>query len=258
MTISPRWLSGFWMGPALLAVPFLMGADGNGCGGAVFHGKDGGGPACAPADCAGMGAPAIAKLCPDGSSVSESVCVEQPDGTCGWGFPACPSGDGGASDSGSCSHVALPCIGCPYGSTGSDMTADGCYTCPTCLPAPDAGSVDAGNCSHVPLPCAACPYGSTGSDMTAAGCYTCPTCLPAPDAGSSCATSSDCPTGETCGFPEAEACAAKGSCFSVPAVECLVYQAGCACDGTEFDLTCTGLPSGYSLKPLKNAGPCTK
>jgi hypothetical protein len=38
---------------------------------------------------------------------------------------------------------------------------------------------------------------------------------------------------------------------------CLVYAAGCACDGTEINLACNGYPAGYASKPVSHAGACT-
>jgi hypothetical protein len=39
---------------------------------------------------------------------------------------------------------------------------------------------------------------------------------------------------------------------------CLAYSAGCACDGTEINVTCNGLPSGYDTKPLAHSGACAQ
>jgi hypothetical protein len=38
---------------------------------------------------------------------------------------------------------------------------------------------------------------------------------------------------------------------------CGAYSAGCACDGTAINIQCTGLPSGYTTKPLASAGICS-
>src|ERR1019366_3344549 len=148
-----------WSAPIVLVLPLLMGADGKGCeaGGPIPVGSGagddasastdgggggGGGVVCTQASCAGMAVPALAKLCPDGTAVSESVCEEQANGKCGWGFPACPSDACAASD--------LPCVPCPYGSTGTATDANGCPTCPICAPPPDGGStVDA--CPPAPI-----------------------------------------------------------------------------------------------------------
>jgi hypothetical protein len=74
--------------------------------------------------------------------------------------------------------------------------------------------------------------------------------------GGTCLTSADCASGEECGFAETGACGNVGQCFSVPAVHCELYSAGCACDGSEINVACTGLPNGYSTKPLLYNGAC--
>jgi hypothetical protein len=71
-----------------------------------------------------------------------------------------------------------------------------------------------------------------------------------------CATDADCGSNRVCGFPESDGCAAKGQCFAAPGVVCQAYSAGCACDGTEINVACTGLPSGFVAKPLAHAGAC--
>ncbi len=77
---------------ALLATPVLCGANGNGCGPTdVPIGSDTGGGGtgtdCTPSACGAE--PALAPLCPDGTSPS-SVCEQTSGGTCGWVFPPCP------------------------------------------------------------------------------------------------------------------------------------------------------------------------
>ncbi len=256
-----------WSAPFALVLPFLMGADGNGCqpGGPITigSGEDGGtaaedgsgvdaGLVCAPASCAGLAAPALAKLCPDGTSVTASVC-EAIDGRCDWGFPACPTD----------ACVALPCRPCAYGSTGVGVDANGCDTCPICAPPPDAGrTTDACPASAPICNLPNCMYGVIPR-TDANGCDVCPVCAPPPDAGSpsdggnaACADDSDCPNGKVCGFLETNACGAAGSCFPAPMVICNAYSPGCACDGSEVDIICNGLPSGYVRKPLKHTGAC--
>ena len=49
-----------------------------------------------------------------------------------------------------------------------------------------------------------------------------------------CTTSSECASGQICGFLETPACPSSGTCFTVPTVACLAYSPGCACDGTEI------------------------
>ena len=71
-----------------------------------------------------------------------------------------------------------------------------------------------------------------------------------------CSANADCGANEMCGFPESLACTAVGKCFAVPQAECLLYSAGCACDGTEINVACTGLPTGYATRPFLHSGPC--
>ncbi len=76
------------------------------------------------------------------------------------------------------------------------------------------------------------------------------------DGGKACASSADCAANETCGFATSAACAAKGTCFALAGAMCLAYSPGCACDGTEINVACTGLPTGYATKALAHAGAC--
>ncbi len=80
---------------------------------------------------------------------------------------------------------------------------------------------------------------------------------PPADAGAgSCTSTADCPSNEICGFPKTPVCAAVGQCFPAPQVICNAYSPGCACDGTEINLACNGLPDGYETKPLRHTGEC--
>jgi hypothetical protein len=226
MNATPRTRSTIvWTSLAAVAIPFLMGADGGGCssGGPVVDGGPGrdvdagtdASIACSASDCAGLAAPAIARLCPDGTSVAATVCVAQADGQCGWGFPECPADDAGSDAAITCSCPNMPVAPtCPDGSPRGFMRG----------PAPC-------QCEEL-APC------------------------PASDGGGACAADTDCPTGSICGFPEADACAATGRCFAVPGAHCEVYEAGCACGGSEINLACTGLPDGYATKPLMHTGAC--
>ena len=81
---------------------------------------------------------------------------------------------------------------------------------------------------------------------------------PPADASTTCVTSADCTTGEVCGFAQADACTATGRCFvETGGAICNSYEAGCACDGTEINLVCNGLPDGVDTKPVAHAGACT-
>ncbi|HEY4014922.1 MAG TPA: hypothetical protein VGM06_16380 [Polyangiaceae bacterium] len=251
-----------------------------------------GGAVCTPASCAGLAAPAIAKVCPDGTTVTASVCEDQGGGRCGWGFPACPVD--------ACAGPALPCVPCPYGSVGVGKDEDGCDTCPICAPPPDASPTsdacppppvcnlpncaygvvpqtdangcavcpicapapDAGNCQcGPPPPVAACP-GGQGPSVTcvstpAGSCsWVVGSCPTAEDAGASCTSDSDCPSGHVCGFLETGGCGIEGTCFPAPEAICNVFLPGCACDGSVVNLTCNGLPTGHALKPLRHTGSC--
>jgi hypothetical protein len=76
------------------------------------------------------------------------------------------------------------------------------------------------------------------------------------DSGAPCSTTADCPPSDVCAFPMADGCSAHGECVALPTVVCDAYAAGCACDGTEINITCTGLPNGDVTKPLKHTGSC--
>jgi hypothetical protein len=74
--------------------------------------------------------------------------------------------------------------------------------------------------------------------------------------GGPCTTDAQCAAGTLCGFPVSDGCSAKGSCFATPGVTCQLYMAGCACDGSEVNLVCNGLPDGYASKPVLHSGAC--
>jgi hypothetical protein len=73
----------------------------------------------------------------------------------------------------------------------------------------------------------------------------------------SCVSNGDCPNNGVCGYPQTAACAATGECFASPGAICNAFSPGCACDGSEINVACTGLPSGYFSKPLRHTGECT-
>jgi hypothetical protein len=39
-------------------------------------------------------------------------------------------------------------------------------------------------------------------------------------------------------------------------VHCDAIALGCACDGTEINIACNGLPGGYETKPYLHSGAC--
>jgi hypothetical protein len=71
-----------------------------------------------------------------------------------------------------------------------------------------------------------------------------------------CSVDADCGADYLCGFLEAAGCGAQGQCFPRRYVICQAYAPGCACDGTEINIACTGLPPGYASKPLAHGGTC--
>jgi hypothetical protein len=207
--------------PVLVAVPFLTGADGPGCGGFVpigsgaasDSGSEGGAGMTdtgtaddAPAACTCTGpmpnAPNV--VCSDGS-LGGPVCGQHADGTCSWEIRSCPVGD------------ACPALGCfPRCPNGVLKDKNGCDTC-QCA---DAGA--AGACTSD----ADCPNGGLCGFLESAGCAATGQCFPGP-IGPRCAIAS---------------------------------SIGCGCNGSEvsIDPSCySGLPSGYQSHPVLHAGACT-
>jgi hypothetical protein len=88
--------------------------------------------------------------------------------------------------------------------------------------------------------------GTTGSGSSSSGV-----------GSGSCVSDADCPKNSLCGYPEAAGCAATGACFESPGAVCLAFSPGCACDGSQINVACTGLPSGYFSKSLLHTGECT-
>jgi hypothetical protein len=236
-----------------LTIPFLAGADGGGCNGTVAPitpgtSTDGGGE-CTPADCAGLPAPADAKLCPGGTSVARSACSRDATGQCGWEFPACPVvGDAGQACVCAGPAPAAPNMICADGSTGG----------PVCALAPDGTcGWQIRQCPTQVCPALGCfPACPNGILTDKNGCATCQ-CAPGPDAGPGlCKSDADCAAGSLCGFAIADACSATGQCIVSSMVLCNAASPGCACDGTEVNIVCNGLPNGYAPAPLLHTGRC--
>ncbi len=76
------------------------------------------------------------------------------------------------------------------------------------------------------------------------------------DGAAACRADADCPSGDVCGFPPAGGCSAAGTCFPAPGAVCQAYSPGCACDGTDINVACTGLPGGSVSRPLLHTGAC--
>jgi hypothetical protein len=151
------------------------------------------------------------------------------------------NGGAGADDSGASTADG--------GGTPSDAGENG-----DVVTSPEAGHPGADACPG--LGCGpSCPNGVLKDSN---GCDTC-TCAPAAEAGSggACQTDSDCGDGGACGYLESAMCSAVGSCFvKTGGVACLLYEPGCTCSGSEVDLACNGLPSGYAPGPLRHSGAC--
>ena len=105
--------------------------------------------------------------------------------------------------------------------------------------------------TEINVACSPLPQGYASKPLLHAGA-----CVKDGGAGGSCASSNDCDPGSICGFPEADLCAAKGTCFPAPGATCAAFGAGCACDGTEINIICNGLPNGYETKPIAHHGAC--
>lgn len=209
---------------------------------------------CVSADCAGLPAPADAKVCPDGSSLSRTVCAQGLTGQCGWEFPPCPPTtiDGGICQCAGPMPKAANVI-CPDGSLGGPICAGGPNG--TCAWQVQSCPVPVDACPG--LGCApACPNGVLKDNN---GCDTCQ-CAPVAEGGSDaghCQRNGDCPAGGLCGYPVADKCSAVGTCFPSPGVICNAIVLGCACGGSEVNTACNGLPSGYAPAPLLHAGVCS-
>lgn len=162
---------------------------------------------------------------------------------------------GSGSGSGSCSTNA----DCPTNETCAFPSADACGAKGKCF---DVSAVAvcqayspgcACDGTEINVACTPFPQGYVEKPLAHAG-----QCNVASDAGpTSCVTDSDCGEGFQCGYPEADACSAKGTCFDVHGMAaCAAYSPGCACDGTEINVTCLLLPAGYYSKPLSHKGAC--
>ena len=188
-----------------LAGAVVIAGVGGGCTGEIASGEpgsgdggggvDSGGPGidsggCTQGDCAGLAAPALAKVCADGTSFGATLCTRQADGRCDWGFPPCPADAG---------HMC-PGLGCfPNCPNGVLKDSSGCDTC-QCAPAADAGGDEA-----VIEVCASdvdCPSGRICGFLESAGCAGTGQCFPAP-------------TGPRCAIASAVGCGCNGTDVSI-------------------------------------------
>lgn len=147
---------------------------------------------------------------------------------------------GGGASSVECTSVAqcaVPhvCQACPGGTFSCASAACVSGQCVTSYPPCDgAGTGGAGG-------------GASAGGATASGGTT---------GTDACVEKTDCGGGRLCGFPTADQCSAKGTCFPAPGAICNAILPGCACDGSIVNLACNGLPSGYAPKPTLHSGAC--
>jgi hypothetical protein len=191
--------------PILLAVPLLVGADGQGCspGGRIDIGsgeREGGG-AC---DCGAV--PPVAP-CPNGAPVT-TTCTTHADGSCSWEVSSCTADAGAVC-------TAIGCAkNCPNGFL---KDSNGCNTCEC---AADAGV------ACLTIGCATnCPNGFLKDSN---GCDTCK-CAP-----SGCAPGVACQPGSGCGTAApagANACTTTCTCGAAGVLECQIDCTGAGDSG---------------------------
>jgi hypothetical protein len=180
--------------------------------------------ACTQGDCAGLAMSQLAKVCPDGSTLTANVCTRQGDGRCDWDFPACPSG--GSAEAGSAEAGSIEAGSAEAGSVEASTADASPACCPanwtmySCTYTDGRGGLA---CHNPALGCASSLTCGVGCDAVVTGrCgspslqwyTTCgyPVCGIGPDAGASDAGA--CPQvgsacaaqGDTCGTPSAANC----------------------------------------------------
>lgn len=172
-------------------------------------------------------------------------------------------GSGSASGSGSTTSGTTTSSGAgsgsaPSGSTASGGTASGSTTSGVATSGASgasSGSSSAGETSGTSISGRG-SGASAGSSVSGSAGGSGSTGGGGADAGAPCTNSADCRPDEICGFPEAQGCAAQGTCFPAPQVTCDAIALGCACDCSEINIACNGLPGGYETKPFLHTGAC--
>ena len=78
--------------------------------------------------------------------------------------------------------------------------------------------------------------------------------------GARCKSSSDCPSGQRCGFTGAMGCAETGKCVvEKKGASCFDPAGRCGCDGLPVDLFCVkGTTSEFASAPVNAVGPCPR
>jgi hypothetical protein len=241
-----------WSAASILALS-LFGAAG-GCGGSTFSTEPGDDAGRGGADDGGSDGPHVCPAiacgdvyCPNGYRVDAHGC-----NTC-----QCAPADGG---------TCVTSAQCGAGYQCGFPNADACTAVGACFPDPGVHcELYSPGCAcdetTINVGCTGLPAGYSPAPLLHAGACAGPSqdagldAGPAKDGGKSCTSDADCGLG-ICGFPTADMCAAKGTCFPPPGAVCAAYSPGCACDGTTTNVICNGLPSGYAPKPLRHAGMC--
>jgi len=172
----------FFLG-LLLAVPLLTGANGNGCGpGQVVIGNDTGGGDSGTGGhsviCNCPALPAVAELCPDGTSVSATCGVTGAD-TCGVVFPPCPTGSCTVAECG----ALPPTPECANGTTVSPVCVrDPSNVCGWSIPSCPTQQCSPGDCGPEPaivVDCGGTEVGPQCVPTEPSGCsWIVPPCLP--------------------------------------------------------------------------------
>jgi hypothetical protein len=170
-------------------------------------------------------------------------------------------GGGGSGSGGSDAGHGASCTSSAQ--CGSDeicgfATAEACSATGECFAAPgaecDAYSPGcACDGTEINIACNGLPTGYETAPLAHTGA-----CTGGTDAGAGapCTLSAECGANEICGFEASLACNATGHCFASPGAVCAAYSAGCACDGSEINVACNGLPTGYETAPLAHTGAC--
>jgi hypothetical protein len=206
----------------VLAVPLLTGANGNGCGNAVVIGNENGGSGgtstvtCA-ADSCGEAAPAIARICPDGTSVGPTCGVT--NGTCGWTFP-CPPSTCTTAQCGAEPPTPLCSGGTTVTPTCGLTSNDTCgWTVPAC-PTTTCTASDCGPEPGIEVDCNGTPEGPvcepTGTNDQCG--WVIPPCPVSPQDGGASADAGECPT------PKPENCNSVTEC---PCTDGTTQVGGC-------------------------------
>jgi hypothetical protein len=166
--------------------------------------------ACTQSDCAGLPMDQLAKICPDGTTLTANLCKRQADGRCNWDFPECPSGGHADASPAEASTVDASPACCPadflmYACTYADGQAGlachnpamGCASSLTCGQGCDP--VVTGRCGSPQLQWyTTCGYPVCRAGVDAGAADAGPAC---PKIGTPCATQ-----GQGCGTPSDDNC----------------------------------------------------